>query len=119
MVMIDSGAELSGYAGDITRTLPVNGQFSEAQKTVYNIVLEAQLAAIDAVKPGNHWNDPHEAAVKILTKGLRDIGVLKGKLPQHLKESSLNELTRLSTIFSQAATGTPAPSHDPGLVVFN
>jgi len=88
LVLIDSGAELSGYAGDITRTFPVNGKFSEAQKTVYNIVLDAQLAAIDAVKPGNHWNDPHEAAVKILTKGLRDIGVLKGKLPALLKEEA-------------------------------
>jgi Xaa-Pro aminopeptidase len=88
LVLIDSGAELAGYAGDITRTFPVNGQFTEAQKTVYNIVLEAQLAAIDAVKPGNHWNDPHEAAVKILTKGLRDIGVLKGKLPTLIKEEA-------------------------------
>ena len=88
LVLIDSGAELAGYAGDITRTFPVNGKFSDAQKTVYNIVLEAQLAAIEAVKPGNHWNDPHEAAVKILTKGLRDIGVLKGKLPTLIKEEA-------------------------------
>ena len=69
-------------------TFPVNGKFSEAQKTVYNIVLEANLAAIDAVKPGNHWNEPHEAAVKVLTKGLRDIGVLKGKLPALIKEEA-------------------------------
>lgn len=88
LVLIDSGAELSGYAGDITRTFPVNGQFSEDQKTIYTIVLEAQLAAIDAVKPGNHWNEPHEAAVKLLTKGLRDIGVLKGKLPTLIKEEA-------------------------------
>ncbi len=88
LVLIDSGAEVGGYAGDITRTFPVNGVFTEAQKTVYNIVLEAQLAAIAAVKPGNHWNDPHDAAVKILTRGLRDIGVLKGKLPKLLKEEA-------------------------------
>lgn len=88
LVLIDSGAELDSYAGDITRTFPVNGKFTEAQKTVYNIVLEAQLAAIDAVKPGNHWNDPHAAAVKVLTRGLRDIGVLKGKLPQLIKEEA-------------------------------
>ncbi len=88
LVLIDSGAEVSGYAGDITRTFPVNGVFTEAQKTVYNIVLEAQLAAIEAVKIGNHWNDPHEAAVKVLTKGLRDIGVLKGKLPTLIKEEA-------------------------------
>ncbi|ASJ75976.1 aminopeptidase P N-terminal domain-containing protein [Granulosicoccus antarcticus] len=88
LVLIDSGAELAGYAGDITRTFPVNGVFTEAQKTVYNIVLEAQLAAIDAIKPGNHWNEPHEAAVKVLTRGLRDIGVLKGKLPTLIKEEA-------------------------------
>ena len=88
LVLIDSGAEVSGYAGDVTRTFPVNGTFTEAQKTVYNIVLEAQLAAIDAVKPGNHWNDPHEAAVKVLTRGLRDMGILKGKLPALVKEEA-------------------------------
>ncbi len=88
LVLIDSGAELAGYAGDITRTFPVNGTFTEAQKSVYNIVLEAQLAAIDTVKPGNHWNDPHDAAVKVLTRGLRDIGVLKGKLPTLIREEA-------------------------------
>ena len=88
LVLIDSGAELSGYAGDITRTFPVNGVFTDAQKTVYNIVLEAQLAAIEAARVGNHWNDPHEAAVKVLTRGLRDIGVLKGKLPALIKEEA-------------------------------
>lgn len=88
LVLIDSGAEVSGYAGDITRTFPVNGKFTPEQKTVYNIVLAAQQAAIDAVKPGNHWNDPHEAAIRVLTKGLRDIGVLKGKLPALIKEEA-------------------------------
>lgn len=88
LVLIDSGAELGYYAGDITRTFPVNGTFSKAQKVVYNIVLEAQLAAIEATRPGNHWNDPHEAAVKVLTRGLRDIGVLKGKLPQLIKDEA-------------------------------
>lgn len=88
LVLIDSGAELDGYAGDITRTFPVNGKFTEAQKTVYNIVLEAELAAIDAVRPGNHWNEPHEAAVKVITRGLRDIGVLKGKLPTLIKQEA-------------------------------
>jgi len=78
LVLIDSGAEFEGYAGDITRTFPVNGRFSKEQKTVYEIVLASQLAAIDAVKPGNHWNDPHDAAIKVLTQGLKDLGVLKG-----------------------------------------
>jgi len=88
LVLVDSGAELGYYAGDITRTFPANGSFTKAQKTVYNIVLEAQLAAIEKTRPGNHWNEPHEAAIKVLTRGLRDIGVLKGKLPQLIKEEA-------------------------------
>ncbi len=91
LVLIDSGAELHGYAGDITRTFPVNGRFTVDQKTVYNIVLEAQLAAIEAVKPGNHWNDPHEAAVKVLTRGLRDMGILKGTLPTLIKNEAYKD----------------------------
>ncbi len=88
LVLIDSGAEFEGYAGDITRTFPVNGRFSKDQKTVYEIVLASQLAAIDAIKPGNHWNDPHDAAVKILTQGLKDLGVLKGSISSLLKEQA-------------------------------
>lgn len=88
LVLVDSGAELKYYAGDITRTIPANGKFSKAQRVVYDIVLEAQLAAIDKTRPGNHWNEPHMAAVKVLTRGLRDIGVLKGKLPQLIKSEA-------------------------------
>jgi len=74
LVLVDSGAEFNGYAGDITRTYPVNGRFTEAQREMYELVLEAQLAAIEAVKPGNHWNDPHDSAVKVLTRGLKGQG---------------------------------------------
>ncbi len=88
LVLIDSGAEYRGYAGDITRTFPVNGAFSEAQKEVYNLVLEAQLAAIDAVQPGNHWNDPHDAAVRIITRGLRQLGILKGTLAKLIRDQA-------------------------------
>jgi len=88
LVLIDSGAEMGHYAGDITRTFPVNGKFSAVQRDVYQIVLDANLAAIDMVKPGNHWNDPHDAAVKVLVRGLRDIGILKGKLPQLIKDEA-------------------------------
>ena len=88
LVLVDSGAELDYYAGDITRTFPANGTFTDAQKILYNIVLDAQLAAIEKTRAGNHWNEPHEAAVKVLTRGLRDIGVLKGKLPKLLKDEA-------------------------------
>ena len=56
------------YAGDITRTFPVNGRFNVAQREIYELVLEAQAAAIDKVHPGNHWNDPHKAAVRVLAQ---------------------------------------------------
>jgi len=86
MVLIDSGAEWQGYAGDISRSFPVNGTFSEAQRELYEIVLEANLAAIDKVVSGNHWNDPHEAAVRVITKGLVKLGLLKGELRKLIKD---------------------------------
>ncbi|MDH5358123.1 MAG: Xaa-Pro aminopeptidase [Gammaproteobacteria bacterium] len=80
LLLIDAGAEYDYYAADITRTFPINGKFSTSQKALYNIVLDAQKAAIAEVKPGNHWNQPHEAAVQVLTEGLLELGLLKGKL---------------------------------------
>ena len=64
LLLIDAGCELDGYASDITRTFPVNGRFSAAQREVYEIVLAAQRAAIESVRPGNAWNEPHDAAVR-------------------------------------------------------
>ena len=86
LLLIDAGAEYDGYASDITRTFPVNGKFSETQRQVYNIVLQAQLAAIEQVQPGNHWNDPHNAAVRAITEGLVDLGLLNGKVKQLIKD---------------------------------
>lgn len=88
LVLIDAGAEYDHYAADITRTFPVNGVFSEPQKQLYEWVLKAQLAAIKAVKPGNHWNHPHEAAVKVLTRGLLKLGLLEGKLDTLIQEEA-------------------------------
>ncbi len=88
LVLIDAGCELECFASDITRTFPVNGRFSKAQRTLYDLVLQAQLAAIDKVRPGSHWNDPHEAAVRVLTKGLLKLGLLRGTLGKALKEKS-------------------------------
>ena len=70
LLLIDAGCELDYYASDITRTFPVNGRFSPEQLAVYEIVLEAQLAAIDKIVAGNHWNEPHDAAVRVIVKGL-------------------------------------------------
>lgn len=85
LVLVDAGGELDLYAADITRTFPVNGVFSEEQKLVYELVLAAQIAAIEQVKPGNHWNQPHEAAVKEITEGLVVLGLLEGE-PEALIE---------------------------------
>ncbi len=86
LLLIDAGVELECYASDITRTFPVNGRFSPEQKAVYEIVLEAQLAAIDQVKPGRSWNDAHEVATRILTQGLIDLGLLEGPLDKALEQ---------------------------------
>ena len=80
LLLIDAGCELDGYAADITRTFPVNGRFSAAQRDVYEIVLAAQHAALAAVRPGAHWNAPHDAAVRILAQGMLDLGLLAGTL---------------------------------------
>jgi Xaa-Pro aminopeptidase len=88
MVLIDAGAEYQGYAADITRTFPVNGKYTVPQREIYEVVLKAQEAAFAKVKPGNHWNDPHDAAVKELTRGMVDIGLLKGKPSQLIKAGS-------------------------------
>jgi Xaa-Pro aminopeptidase len=79
LLLIDAGAEYDCYASDITRTFPVSGRFSPAQKALYEVVLAAQAAAINQVRPGKHWNEPHQAAVKVLTRGLVKLGILKGK----------------------------------------
>jgi Xaa-Pro aminopeptidase len=88
LVLIDAGAEFDCYAADITRCFPVNGRFSQPQRAIYELVLDAQLAAIEEVYPGNHWNAPHEAAVKVLTRGLVKLGLLKGRPAQLIREQA-------------------------------
>jgi Xaa-Pro aminopeptidase len=78
LLLIDAGCELDGYASDITRTFPVNGKFSAAQKDVYELVLAAQAAAIAKVNINSHWNMPHEAALDVLVQGFVDFGWCKG-----------------------------------------
>lgn len=88
LLLIDAGCELDGYASDITRTFPVNGRYSAAQKDVYELVLAAQAAAIAEVKPGNAWSAPHDAAVKTLTQGMIDLKLLTGSVEQALETES-------------------------------
>ena len=91
VLLIDAGAEYEGYASDITRTFPVNGEFTREQRAVYDLVLAAQLAAIEQVKPGNHWNDPHDAAVEVLTEGLLELKLLKGRKRALIKEHAYSK----------------------------
>jgi len=86
LVLIDAGCELDGYASDITRTFPVNGRFSPAQRELYELVLAAQQAAFDAIKPGNRYHDAHDAAVRVLAQGMLDTGLLNGTLDEVLAE---------------------------------
>ena len=88
LLLLDAGCEHDYYASDITRTFPVGGRFTPAQRAVYEVVLEAQVAAIDKVRAGNHWNQPHEAAVRAITQGLVRLGLLKGPLTRLLKENA-------------------------------
>ncbi|MCB5186326.1 Xaa-Pro aminopeptidase [Methylobacillus gramineus] len=80
LLLIDAGCELDGYAADITRTFPVSGKFSAAQKDLYELVLAAQYAAIEQVKPSQHWDAPHEAALEVLVRGFIDLGLCQGSV---------------------------------------
>ncbi|MBI4294325.1 MAG: aminopeptidase P N-terminal domain-containing protein [Betaproteobacteria bacterium] len=78
LLLIDAGCEVDGYASDITRTFPVSGRFTTAQREIYGLVLAAQAAAIAKMAPGNRWNEPHDAAVRVLAQGLVDLGLCEG-----------------------------------------
>ena len=94
LVLIDAGCELDGYASDITRTFPANGQFTGPQRALYDIVLAAQYAAADATKAGARFNDPHNAALKVLSQGLLDVGLLS-----HDKHGSLDDVLEKKAYF--------------------
>ena len=86
LVLIDAGCELDHYAADITRTFPVNGRFTKNQRALYEVVLEAQQAAIACIAPGLPWDGFHKAAVQSLVEGLLRLGLLKGKPDQIIEE---------------------------------
>ncbi len=88
LVLIDAGCELDGYASDITRTFPVGGRFTPSQRALYELVLAAQRAAIDKARSGNGWHEPHEAALRVLTKGLVSLGVLQGAVRRLVKDEA-------------------------------
>ena len=84
LVLVDAGCEVSGYASDITRTWPVNGKFSDQQREVYELVLKAELAGIEACQAGSPWSSMHHATSRVLAQGLIDLGVLDCSLEDAL-----------------------------------
>jgi Xaa-Pro aminopeptidase len=91
LVLIDAGCELQGYAADITRTFPVSGTFSPAQKQLYQLVLDAQQAAFELIKPGNTLKQASDEAIKVITGGLIELGILQGSLANNIKQQTYRE----------------------------
>lgn len=91
LCLIDAGGEYAGYAADITRTFPVDGRFTEAQKEIYDLVLDSQLAAIEAVKVGADWLAPHRAATRVLTEGMVRLGILEGDVDELIEADAQTE----------------------------
>ncbi len=91
LCLIDAGGEYAGYAADITRTFPVDGKFTPAQQEIYDLVLDAQLAAIDAVQVGADWLAPHRAATRVLTEGMVRLGILEGDVDELIEAGAQTE----------------------------
>jgi len=91
LILIDAGAEYENYASDVTRTFPVNGKFNTEQRAIYELVLQAQLAGIAAVKPGNHWKQAQNKIVQIITAGLVELGLLQGEIEQLIEDNSYRD----------------------------
>lgn len=88
LLLVDAGCEIEHYASDVTRTWPVNGRFTPAQRDLYQVVLDAQYAAIDSARVGEHWNVSQEVAVRELTRGLKKLGILEGRLDKLVREEA-------------------------------
>jgi Xaa-Pro aminopeptidase len=88
LLLIDAGAEYDFYAADITRTSPIGARFTPIQRSIYEVVLEAQRQAIETIKPGAHFDDPHEAALRVLVDGMRQLGILKGSVAEIIESAT-------------------------------
>jgi Xaa-Pro aminopeptidase len=91
LLLIDAGAEFGYYTGDVTRTLPARGTFTEDQAVLYQLVLDAQLQAIEAIRPGATFIEPHDRAVRVLTEGLVRLGLLEGEIDKLIEEDALKK----------------------------
>ena len=97
LLLIDAGAELECYASDISRSFPVNGRFSREQRALYEIVLTAQLAAIDEVQPGRSYSTAHDVAVHVITEGLCALGLIKQEPAEAIAEGSYKRFYPVKT----------------------
>ena len=88
LLLIDAGAEYDYYTADVTRTFPVSGKFTEAQREIYEIVLAAQLASIDRCRPGNTFDSVHDISVQVLTEGLVRVGLLQGEVDELIESGA-------------------------------
>lgn len=91
LVLIDAGAELEGYAGDITRTFPVSGKFTKEQRLIYQLVLDTQKACIEMIKPDVAWNLIHETSVQLITQGLIDLGLIEQNIEDAIESESYRD----------------------------
>ncbi|MDE0012326.1 MAG: aminopeptidase P N-terminal domain-containing protein [Candidatus Poribacteria bacterium] len=91
LVLIDAGAEYGRYSGDVTRTFPANGTFTEAQREIYQLVLDAHYAVIDAIRPGVSIDEPHQQSIELLTESMLSLGLLKGKRKKIIKKEAYRE----------------------------
>lgn len=91
LLLVDAGCEYDCYASDITRTFPVNGRFTPEQRAIYELVLQAQGAALARIRPGNHWNEPHDAAVRTITQGLVKLRLLKGRVASLIRNNAYKQ----------------------------
>ena len=130
MVLVDAGCEVNGYASDITRTWPVSGKFTQPQRDIYELVLKAELAAIDACQAGSPWINMHKASSEVLARGLIDLGILNCSFEEALGKNFDGEYRK----FFMHGTGhmlgldvhdvgggrqgdKPGPELSPGMVV--
>ena len=91
LVLIDAGCEYRGYASDVTRTFPVSGRFSRRQRALYEVVLAAQAAALQRVRPGESWDAAHSASVEVITAGLVELGLLRGNVSRLIRRGAYRE----------------------------
>ena len=110
LLLVDAGAEYEYYCSDITRTYPANGRFSSEQREIYEIVLEAQLSAIDRARPGVAFNDVHQRALEVIIEGLLRLGLLEGDMEHVIEEEPIASSTCIAPATGSVGMSTMSAS---------